>query len=233
MATKHLKNLLAHTSIRSRFPAIQQFNSGAAFTGSRPSGDAGSQIQSQIQALTGSVSGGPGSDVAEQVATLSKHLNDLKLAQQLSLDSLNQNTQALVQNTVTKASGSSSSSITGGLLSQIGTTFAFSPIVRGLFSLFGGGGSSQTAQPLVPFTLPASIQYQGAYSPANRGQVSGVDYGQNGTPRVASAAPSTNVQIQVNAMDSRSFLDHSADIAAAVREAMLHSNSLNDVIADL
>ena len=233
MPTKHLKNLLTHTSVQSRFPAIQQFSPAGVFTSSSGR-DAGSQIQSQLQVLTGSVSGGPGSDVAEQVATLSKHLNDLKLAQQVSLDSLNRNTQALVQNTVTKASGSSSSSTAGGLLSQIiGSTFAFSPIVKGLFRLFEGGGSSQTAQPLVPFTLPPSIQYQGAYSSTNRGQVTGVDYGQNGIPKVSSAVPATNIQIQVNAMDSRSFLDHSADIAAAVREAMLHSNSLNDVIADL
>ena len=214
MATKHLKNLLAHTSVQSRFPAIQQFNSAGLFTASSGSG--------------------PGSDVGEQVAALSKHLNDLKLAQQLSLDSLNQNTQALVQNTITKSGGSSSSSTASGLFSQIiGSTFAFSPIVKGLFSLFGGGGSSQTAQPLVPFTLPASIRYEGPYSSANRGQVTGVDSGQNGTARVSGPAPTTNVQIQVSAMDSRSFLDHSADIAAAVREAILHSNSLNDVIADL
>jgi len=34
-------------------------------------------------------------------------------------------------------------------------------------------------------------------------------------------------------MDSKSFLDHSDEIAQAVREAMLGSHSLNDVIADL
>jgi hypothetical protein len=34
-------------------------------------------------------------------------------------------------------------------------------------------------------------------------------------------------------MDSKSFLDHSDEIAQAVREAMLSSHSLNDVIADL
>jgi hypothetical protein len=34
-------------------------------------------------------------------------------------------------------------------------------------------------------------------------------------------------------MDSRSFLDHSHDIASAVREAMLNMHSLNDVVNDL
>ena len=182
MAIKHLKNLLAHTSARSRFPAIQQFSSTGAFTGSSASGD----VTSQVQALTAATSGGPGSDVGEQVANLSKHLNDLQLAQQLSLDSLNQNTQALVQNTVSKSSGSASSSTAGSLLSQLGSTLALSPIVKGLLSLFGGGGSASAPAALVPFTLPPSIQYEGAYSSANRGQVTGLDYGQGGTPRTTS-----------------------------------------------
>ena len=45
------------------------------------------------------------------------------------------------------------------------------------------------------------------------------------------AVPS--ISIQVNAMDSRSFLDHSHDIALAVRDAMLNMNALNDVVNDL
>jgi hypothetical protein len=36
--------------------------------------------------------------------------------------------------------------------------------------------------------------------------------------------------VQVQALDSQSFLDHSDDIAAAVRQAMLTSTTLNDVI---
>jgi hypothetical protein len=39
--------------------------------------------------------------------------------------------------------------------------------------------------------------------------------------------------VQVQAMDSRSFMDHSHDIATAVREAVLNMHSLNDVISDL
>ena len=39
--------------------------------------------------------------------------------------------------------------------------------------------------------------------------------------------------IQVNAMDSQSFLDHSDDIAMAVKQAILNSSSLNDVISNL
>ena len=34
-------------------------------------------------------------------------------------------------------------------------------------------------------------------------------------------------------MDSQSFLDHSYEIAQAVRQAMLNSHALNDVVNDL
>jgi hypothetical protein len=37
----------------------------------------------------------------------------------------------------------------------------------------------------------------------------------------------------VQAMDARSFLDRSNDIAAAVRDAMLNMNSINDVVNEL
>jgi len=42
-----------------------------------------------------------------------------------------------------------------------------------------------------------------------------------------------NILVQVQAMDSQSFMDHSQEIAQAVRQAMLNLNSLNDVILDL
>ena len=41
------------------------------------------------------------------------------------------------------------------------------------------------------------------------------------------------VTVNVNAMDSQSFMDHSADIANAVREAMLNMHPINGVVASL
>jgi hypothetical protein len=41
------------------------------------------------------------------------------------------------------------------------------------------------------------------------------------------------INVTVQAMDARSFLDRSGDIAAAVRDAMLNLNSINDVVNDL
>jgi len=50
-----------------------------------------------------------------------------------------------------------------------------------------------------------------------------------------SKGPGGGAQIVVNvqAMDSRSFLDHSQDIAQAVREAMLNMHALNDVVSEI
>jgi len=235
VSTKRIKDLLAHTvgNSRSRRAVIQQFSLSGIDEGIGAAVTASGSTGSSTQALLGGLSGGARSDVADQITTLSKQLNDLRAVQQTNIDTTNENTRALVQNTTSKASGGSTSSKAGGLISSIfGSTLGLSPIFEGIMSLFGRN-SSKPVQPLEPFALPPTIQYQGGYTAASGGQVTSIDYGQSGGARAAASTQSANVQIQVNAMDSRSFLDHSEDIARAVREAMLHSNSLNDVITDL
>ena len=176
--------------------------------------------------------------MGDQVANLSKQLSELRTTQQTQVDKLLENTQALLQNTITKSSGNGSStgnaaaSAASGLL---GGGIGLLPLLKGIFDLFGGS-RPDTTQPLIPFNLPPSIQYAGGTTSA--GSVVPVDYGQGGQPRnlniaaQGSAQANSNVQITVNAMDSRSFLDHSDDIAKAVRQAMLQSNSLNDLLSD-
>lgn len=231
MPRKRVKDILSHTvgSSRTRREVLGQFTVSGLFGGSAST--PASPSVSGVQDLFGGATGGSTNAVGEQVSALSKQLNDLKTAQQASLDSMLKNTQALNQNTVTKSSGSTANTA-GSLVSSIfGSSLGLSPIVTGLLGLFGGS-STKTVQPLVPFTLPPSVQYQGGYTASGGGQVVPVDYGQSGA-RAAAPPPLPTVQIHVNAMDSRSFLDHSDDIARAVREAMLHSNSLNGVISDL
>ena len=48
---------------------------------------------------------------------------------------------------------------------------------------------------------------------------------------VSGAAPQITVNVQ--AMDARSFMDRSNDIALAVRDAMLNLNAINDVVNEL
>src|SRR5262249_14351116 len=127
--------------------------------------------------------------------------------------------------------------------------FGIAPLISGLFGLFGGGEDA-TPTPLVKYALPPRIDFLGAYS---GGGASAADYDQSGTVRpylpTASLANSTmapsnspaegagssgpQIQVNVQAMDARSFLDHSNDIARAVRDAMLNMNAINDVVSEM
>jgi hypothetical protein len=130
--------------------------------------------------------------------------------------------------------------------------FGLAPLIGGLLGLFGGGGSSAPA-PLTKYAMPSALNIEAA----DTGQgLSNADYDQTGTSRAydgagnppagaaasgsgggqaapASGASPSQITVSVQAMDARSFLDRSADIAAAVRDAMLNLNSINDVVTDL
>jgi len=184
--------------------------------------------------ITGGVLQSSNSDVTEQLTSLTEQITSLTSIQQSQVSALQDNTQAVTQNTSAKQSSGSSvagtvesaaSSFLGGGLSSL------SPLLGGLLSLFGGGGQTPAAP--APFMLPAPVQSQAGLTPGASGQVKPVSYGATGQPRSSSGSAAPQVTIQVNAMDSQSFLDHSDDIAMAVKQAILNSNSLNDVISSL
>ena len=121
------------------------------------------------------------------------------------------------------------------------------PLVAALFRLFGGGDDDEAPAPLVKYALPARREFHAAATDTGFAEV---DYDQSGAPRVyerrvregarvgpedgrSSGAGLPQINVNVQAMDARSFLDRSSDIAAAVREAMLNLNSINDVVTDL
>ena len=166
--------------------------------------------------------------LTEQISALTVQLGGLNSSQQTQTTATQDNTQALSQNTTTKRSGSSGSTVGGIASSLFGG--GLSPILSGLIGLFTGGSSSQTTTVLPRFQLPAPVQYQAGLSGSG---VQPVDQSQGGQVRTQSANPAPQINIQVNALDSQSFLDHSDEIARAVKAAMLSSSSLNDVIADL
>jgi hypothetical protein len=178
---------------------------------------------------TGSPAQGALPDVISQNTT---QLTQLQSTLQGQLDSLIANTQAVIDNTSKSASSTAASAATNFATSILGGGLIGS-IVTGLTGLFGGDSSSAPA-PLVKFALPPKQSYEGGVQGSGIG---GVDYGQSGQPRAAetrsAAAPSSQVTVNVTAMDSKSFLDHSSDISNSVRRAMLESSSLNDVIGDM
>ena len=217
-----------------------------------PASSAGSASRSdllgQLAASTGRGTGGgaggasvtglaqsSGSDVTEQLTSLTTQISSLSSIEQSQISALQDNTQALSESTTSKTSSGSSvgstvasaaSSFLGGGLSSL------SPLIGGLISLFGGGGGQTLAVPS-PFMLPSPVQSNAGLTASAPGQVVPVSYGETGQPRAQSASASSQVTVQVNAMDSQSFLDHSDDIANAVKQAILNSNSLNDVISSL
>lgn len=161
-------------------------------------------------------------------------------------------------NVKTPATSTASQAQSGGgdILSSVASSvlksgFGLAPVVTGLLSLFGGGDQSVPA-PLVKYALPPTVSFQAAESGSG---VTGMDYDQSGMPRVygggstgsSPANPGTytppaagdgtrqspQITVNVQAMDARSFLDRSNDIAMAVRDAMLNMNAINDVVNEL
>jgi hypothetical protein len=172
--------------------------------------------------------------------SLNAHMTSLadQLQQQQSVnDALMQQTlAAMVQ---PEGGGSGGGSGGDSILGTIGSTLGgvlggglgLAPLVSGLAGLFGGGDSSTPAA-LPTYMAPLPIHLDAGFREGGGGAF-GVDTAQGGAPRAMSNSSSPQITVQVQAMDSQSFLDHSGDIALAVRQAMLQSNVLNDVIREV
>lgn len=192
-----------------------------------------------------------GSTLTEVMADVSKQLSGLSSVSQTQSEVISANTQAVVQNTTAHSSGGVKGAVStiGSIASSVfGSGLGLAPLIAGLVHLFGGG-KSEPPPALIRFSLPPSIRVDAANAPLfgsstlGAGGLPAADYGQSGLPRIV--LPSTEprgeiervrppqITIQVQTMDSRSFLDHSQEIAQAVREAMLNMHSLNDVVSDL
>ncbi|MGE5647838.1 MAG: hypothetical protein ACM336_18845 [Acidobacteriota bacterium] len=140
-------------------------------------------------------------------------------------------TQAVLAGAGASSGGGPALGTIGDIASQVlGSGLGITSLIGGLVRLFGGGGESAPA-PLMEYTLPESLSFEGRVSrAADTTEWVATQGFRTGTPM---PAPAQQITVQVNAMDSKSFLDHSDDIARAVRQAMLNSHSLNDVVNDL
>ncbi len=132
------------------------------------------------------------------------------------------------------ASSSGGSSIGSTVLGAVEDVFGggLAPLVSGLAGLFGGGGSSEALPALVPYVAPPSVNVSAGISSSASG-VFATDTADGGTARPAPGGSAANVTVQVQALDAQSLMDRSQDIAAAVRQAMLESSVLNDVIREV
>jgi hypothetical protein len=191
-------------------------------------------------ALPGGLDPRPPAALGDAVTDLTRQLTGVGSVSQVLSETVAGNTQAVAQNTVAQGAKSLVGEIGKTATSVLGGALGLSPLISGIVSLFGGG-KAEPPPPLVRFALPPAVKLEGSVS---GGRIAGVDYDQSGNPRAfsspdASATPSAGgpapaqITVQVQAMDSQSFLDHSNDIARAVRDAMLNMHSLNDVVSDL
>jgi hypothetical protein len=235
-----LQNLLPAGTVtdRSRSEVLHELTSVSASAGA-PSSDVGgsggaglSGSGAAVNSLSGILQGST-KDITEQVSALTSQITTLSSTQQTHIGVTQDNTQAITQNTSSKSSGSSVGSTVGNLASSLlGGGLTLSPLISGLMSLFGGSGSESVISQ-VPFRLPAPVQADAGLTAGSQGQALPVSYGAGGQPRPQASSPTQQINIQVSAMDSKSFLDHSDEIANAVKQALLNSNSLSDVISDL
>lgn len=103
------------------------------------------------------------------------------------------------------------------------------PLIGGLVSLFGGGGGEDQAPAvLAPFAMPARQSYQAGFAESDGRLMMPLDRGADGQVRNVGS----NVVVQVEAMDSRSFVDRAPEIAQAVKRAFLESQGLSGVMRE-
>jgi len=188
------------------------------------------------QPIAVGVTGSGGTDSAASASQASQEISQLETQFKQQGDLIQANTQALQDSTSAHTGQSSGSSALGGITGIIGGGLGlFSPIVSGIMSLFGLGGSSgPSTTPLPYYTPPPSVQMSDTLrtatpSAAPSGSAAAIAGSAGGSG--SSAAP--QVTVNVSAMDSQSFMDRSSDIASAVREAMLNLHPINDVVANL
>ncbi len=122
----------------------------------------------------------------------------------------------------------------GGIGGFLKSGFGLAGLGLKIAGLFG----KSEPEPVTPaaFELPSSLAVEAGNTDSILGGFPRVDRGQGGelrSFRSEGAATPTQVVVNVNALDTQSFMDRSSDIARAVREAMLHMHPINDVIGEL
>lgn len=171
----------------------------------------------------------PAPGLTREIAELTRQVSGLREASTRQSESLDANTRAAASRSESRSVVERVSDVAKAVRSPL--NFGVSPLISGIARLFGGGKTE--APPELPvFQLPEQVAVDAGFS-ASRGEFGEVTRGVEPAPRITRQTSQPLVSINVNAMDSRSFLDHSDEIARAVRQAMLDTHSLNDVVNDL
>ena len=125
------------------------------------------------------------------------------------------------------ASGGIASALGGGL----GSIAGLGGIVSGIMSLFGGHKS--TPPPLVEFQLPETSSETIYVSSKGNTTYQGADVEQSSISSTGTGIYSSGTSTSQTSSSSQALQYQSSQIAQAVKNALLNSSSLNDVIAEI
>ncbi len=124
----------------------------------------------------------------------------------------------------------------GTLLGGFSSFLGIASLASNLFHLFSG--SSQPPSVLTPYRLPQPLSLEVANTDNILAGLPRVDRSADGSPRTFGPDSTTSppqplqVNVNVNAIDSRSFADHAPALADAVRQAMLNMDPINQLIRE-
>lgn len=171
-----------------------------------------------------------------EMTQLGRAMAEVKAASLQQTATVEQNTMALAEGTASRLRdvAGTVSSVIGGGSGWLNLAGGLGAAVSGISKLFSQD-KKEPAVEVIPYVQPAPVRIEAALPQGDLSGFSNVAYGQDGLVRSlpSPTAVSPQITVQVQTMDSRSFLDHSDDIARAVRNAMLNMHSVNDVMAEL
>lgn len=110
-----------------------------------------------------------------------------------------------------------------------GLVSTLNPMLGGILRLFGGGGS-EPAVSLPAIVRQTTARYDLGFAGGDNGYYF-LDRDATGAARVVRPSGPPAVVVQVQAMDSRSFLDRTPEIAEALRRALLESEGMQSVLS--
>ncbi|MGA2711989.1 MAG: hypothetical protein ABSG41_02700 [Bryobacteraceae bacterium] len=172
-------------------------------------------------------------DLSTSLSQAGQQIAQLQSAYQQQASLITANTQAIQGNTSAQSTHSAAS-VAGGVASSLfGGLGLLSPLISGIASLFGGSSTPATLpiyRPPSPVAIDATLN---SATPSAAASGAATGSGAGASASTSQAAPTPQVTVNVTAMDSQSFMDHSTDIANAVREAMLNMHPINGVVASL
>jgi hypothetical protein len=112
-----------------------------------------------------------------------------------------------------------------------GVVSSLNPILGGVLRLFGGGG--EDAPTVLPLAVrPTTERYDMGFGREDRGYFF-VDRDAAGQVRAVRPTAAPAVVVQIEAMDSQSFLERTPEIAEAFKRVLLESEGMQSLLSTL